>query len=243
MSGSLPGRSFALVFGSRSVFDFGTLKYFFAVLEIYGVFSRNVSVSRIISRVAGYADRGNFFATLFRRIPTVKSINFINCVTVGGGGNGYGRAMRKFIGSNYRFSELEYDCILSYACREMRIVRSVAGYREIGNRVAAFFRSIPAVERIRINFRGSLRRICGSGCRRAVFYGLSFSYLLAVADKLYFVFILNRIQNEFIGRVRGGRHEFFIPFPGISKLRGIGGKRGKFVRVFGNNAFLYGNGF
>ena len=75
----------------------------------------------------------------------------------------------------------------------MSIVRSVAGYREIGNRVAAFFRSIPAVERIRIDFRGSLRRICGSGCRRAVFYGLSFSHLFAVADKLYFVFILNRI--------------------------------------------------
>ena len=193
LSGSLPGRSFALVFGSRSVLYFGTLKRFVAVLEIYGVFSRNVSVSCIISRIAGYADRGNFFATLFRRIPTVKSIDFVNCVTIGGVGNGYGRAMRKFIGSDYRFSELEYDCILSYARREMRIVRSVTGYREIGNRVAAFFRSIPAVERIRIDFRGSLRRICGNDCRRAVFYGLSFSYLFTVADKLYFVFILNRI--------------------------------------------------
>ena len=193
LSGSLPGRSFALVFGSYSVFNFSTLKYFFAVLESYGVFSRNVSVSCIISCVAGYADCSNFFATLFRCIPTVKSIDFVNRFAIGGVGNSYRCPMCKFIGSDYRFSELEYDCILSYACREMRIICSVADYCEIGYYIAAFFRSIPAVERIRIVFRGSLRRICGSDCRRAVFHGLSFAHLLAFIHKLYFILIFNRV--------------------------------------------------
>ena len=180
------GRSRALIFGNRSVFYFGALKFYAIAYEFNGVFVCRFVKRCGVSYVAGY--RHDFF------IPTFESIGKLSgsllgrcCALVFGNRSARRFAALKFYALAYEFNGIVFNRVV------FRVIRRRARYGEIGNFFAAFCRSVPAVENIGLVLRTRFCRTFGSDCRRAVFHGLSFAHLLAFIHKLYFILVFNRV--------------------------------------------------